>query len=73
MLEGLLNWAEVMRELQGGRTQGALAAELGISQSLVSRLLRGVRQPGPRVIRGIVRARPEVARMVSGAFLGRQV
>jgi transcriptional regulator with XRE-family HTH domain len=68
---GLGVWAGILLELAAERTQERFAAEIGVSQSLVSKLLRGLRQPGPKVIRGIVAARPEAAERVSRLFLGR--
>ncbi|MGI6377440.1 MAG: helix-turn-helix domain-containing protein [Anaerolineae bacterium] len=65
-----VDWAQLLEAIRAGRSQAALAADLGISQSLTSKLLRGVRQPGPRVIRGIIATRPELAEWVIRSYLG---
>jgi transcriptional regulator with XRE-family HTH domain len=65
-----MDWRRLLREIQVERTQDELAQDLGISQSMVSRLLAGTRHPGPKVVRGILQARPSLTGEVSRAFLG---
>ncbi len=50
-----------LRELQGTAPQEAFAMKLGIDPSYLSRLYRGKRSPGARVIEGALRAFPRVS------------
>lgn len=44
---------QALREVRDLDTDKALAAAMGVNQSSVSRVLRGVSQPGPRFIAGL--------------------
>lgn len=50
-----------MQEAQGNGSQRQLSVRLGVSQSMVSRVLRGERMPGRKVVTGLVRLLPERA------------
>ena len=39
-----------LRRLQGDRTQGALAAELKVSEGHLSQVFAGEKDPGPRIL-----------------------
>lgn len=47
---------QALREVRDLDTDKALAAAMGVNQSSVSRVLRGVSQPGPRFIAGLCHA-----------------
>ena len=49
-----------LRELQGDMPLAAFARKLGIDPSYLSRLYRGERGPGLRVVQGALRAFPRV-------------
>lgn len=44
---------QALREIRGLESDSALAAAMRVSQSTVSRTMRGVAQPGPRFIAGL--------------------
>jgi len=50
-----------LRDLQGNTPLEAFAMKLGIDPSYLSRLNRGQRSPGARVIEGALRAFPRVS------------
>jgi transcriptional regulator with XRE-family HTH domain len=50
-----------LRDLQGNAPLEAFAMKLGIDPSYLSRLYRGKRSPGARVIEGALRAFPRVS------------
>ena len=45
-----------LRELKGLESDKQLAAAMGVNQSSVSRVMRGISQPGPRFIAGLCAA-----------------
>lgn len=47
---------QALRETKGLEADRDLAAAMGVNQSSVSRVLRGVSQPGPRFIAGLCTA-----------------
>jgi transcriptional regulator with XRE-family HTH domain len=47
------NPLEIVRSLLKGRTQTEVAEKLGISQSYLSDLLHGKREPGPKVLEAL--------------------
>lgn len=44
---------KALREIKNLEADGALAHAMGVDQSTVSRVLRGVAQPGPKFIAGL--------------------
>lgn len=50
---------ELLRELQGERTQQELAAMLGISQPLLSMVLSGQRSVGKTMLAGLIKLFPD--------------
>ena len=44
---------EILQRLQGAMTQTQFAELLGVTQSFVSQIYRGVRRPGMKVLRGV--------------------
>jgi transcriptional regulator with XRE-family HTH domain len=57
----------MLRIRQNGRSQRAFAAELGVSQTLISRLLRGEYRLGSRAARRIAGAHPDLGRVLAAA------
>lgn len=51
-----LDVVQALREVRELDSDKALAAAMGVNQSSVSRVLRGVSQPGPRFIAGLCTA-----------------
>lgn len=47
---------KALRETKGLEADSALAAAMGVTQSSVSRVMRGKSQPGPRFIAGLCTA-----------------
>lgn len=58
-----------IKELQGERSQGQFAAELGISQSTLSRIYSGRRRLGEKVARRIARRYPALTFNLAAFFL----
>lgn len=52
---------ERLREKQGDRTQSAMAKELGITQSMLSRLYRGEREIGIDLLLKVAVRYPDIA------------
>ena len=50
---------ELLKQLQGDMGQVKFAAMLGIQQSYLSMIYHGGREPGPKVLKGLLRAFPE--------------
>jgi transcriptional regulator with XRE-family HTH domain len=48
------------RQAELDLTDHAMARRLGISRSMYGLIIRGERQPGPKALRGIARAFPEL-------------
>lgn len=59
---------ELMQTLQGDATQEEFAAMLGITQTAVSAIYRGARDPGVKVLRGLVQAFPERSEEITASF-----
>lgn len=53
-----MTFAELLKELQGDRSQDEFAKEVGLGQPTISMLLSGQRQPGITVIRKLCKAYP---------------
>lgn len=60
---------KILLRLQAGRTQVALAKELGVDQSLLSYFYRGAKRPGLYMARCIVRRYPDLKEEVKEALL----
>jgi len=56
---------EGLRALSKENTQKGVARRIGISESLLSRILSGERQPSRQTLAAIVRAYPELSPRVS--------
>jgi transcriptional regulator with XRE-family HTH domain len=48
----------IKEQLRTGRTQGDLAAELGVSQTTISGILRGTRRVGRKTAEAVLQANP---------------
>ena len=64
-----IEFAAVLRSRMDGRTQGELAADLGIDQASVSRYLRGTHKPSPATARRMVERCPELVDVLQGLLL----
>ena len=62
----------LMRELQGIETNGQFAARLGLSESTISYLYSGDREPGYKVARALTEAFPERAEEIKALFLAQK-
>jgi len=62
-------FVELMQELQGGDSQELFARRIGVTQAMVSAIYRGVRQPGAKVLRGLLAAYPNRASDLQRVFL----
>ena len=63
-----MEFIDLMRELQGGESQEAFAARIGIAQTAVSAIYRGARTPGAKVLRGLVRAFPDRSAEIAASY-----
>jgi transcriptional regulator with XRE-family HTH domain len=60
---------EAIRTAKGSETQVRFARRLGVSQTELSRVLKGERSVGPKIARAIVREFPELRDSVASALL----
>lgn len=65
-------WIDWMQEAQGNGSQRQLSVRLGVSQSMVSRVLRGERMPGRKVVTGLLRLLPERAAEIERFFFAQK-
>lgn len=49
-----MNWKEIFKRAQGGRTQTAWAKELNTTSSVISNINSGRRQPGRKLIEALM-------------------
>lgn len=54
-------FVQKLEEKRDGKSLRRFAAELGVSHSLLSHIVRGTRQPGPRLIDAVLALYPEMA------------
>ena len=59
---------ELIRQMKGDKSECALAAELGLPQATLNRILNGKSRIGPAVAAKLVKAHPEMAAAVSLHF-----
>lgn len=60
---------ELLRDLQGDRTQAEFAAQLGISQPQLSRIYNDLRDPGRRFMTALLREFPSRRDDIVDVFL----
>jgi transcriptional regulator with XRE-family HTH domain len=61
--------AELLHSLQGDMSQSEFAAMIGVSQSLLSMIYSGERNPGRAVMMGVIHAFPDKRDLAVSVFL----
>lgn len=64
---------ELFEELKSGMTQTQFAAMIGVTQVSVSLILSGKRRPGPKVVKGLLKAFPERRGEILAVFFGEAI